>query len=467
MAAPDRDQSATADRPSPLMTDPATDSQDDQPTSTYTPTPDNQSSWGGRTWTHTPEHWLEPIATQAVTPQRPRAGGVGARSLVALFVVALLASGFGSGLTYMALVATGQVVSPVAIVGVASPSPSPSPLLIESLAPTPSPATVPINDQTAVTQAAQAISPAVVTITTQLGQSTDPFSLPSTGVGSGFIYDANGWILTNHHVVADSTQVSVELQDSRQLNGTVYGVDTLTDLAIVKVDATDLPVAAIGDSGDLKPGALSIAIGSPLGTFTNSVTAGVISATGRSIVVSDPITGQQEHLHNLIQTDAAINPGNSGGPLVDANAQVIGVNTALAGNAQGIGFAIPINIAKPIMAEALAGEQLTRPWIGISYQPLDRAQADQNNLPIDYGAWLAPLSSGGSPVMANSPAAAAGLQEGDIITAIDGHRVDATAGLDDLLSQYKPGDTVTLDVLRNGSTIQLQLTLGTRPAGLG
>ena len=448
------------------MTDQTTNSPHDQPTTRYVPPADDQSGWAGRTWTHTPEHWFEPIANQPPAAVVPRRQSAGSRSLVALFVVALLASVFGSGLTYVALIAAGQVSSPVAIVSVPSPSPSLAATTLETNGPAPTPATVLVDEQTAVTHAAEAISPAVVTITTQLGQSTDPFSLPSTGVGSGFVFDANGWILTNHHVVADATQVSVEFQDGRQMQGQVYGIDTLTDLAIVKVDATGLPVAAIGDSGDLKPGQLSVAIGSPLGTFTNSVTSGVISATGRSLVVSDPVSGQQERLHNLIQTDAAINPGNSGGPLVDANAQVIGVNTALAGNAQGIGFAIPINIAKPIMAEALAGQPLTRPWIGINYVPLDRAQADQNNLPIDYGAWLAPLSDGSSPVMAGSPAAAAGLQQGDIITAIDGQRVDAEAGLDDILSLHAPGDTVTLDVLRNGTTIQLQLTLGTRPSGL-
>lgn len=448
------------------MTDQTADSPSDQPTRSYTPPADDQSGWGGRTWTHTPEHWFEPIASQPPVPPRPHREASAGSSMVALFVVALIASVVGSGLTYTALIASGQVGSPIAIVPTDSPSPSAAPLAIASNPPGQTPGSVANSDQTAVTHAAQAISPAVVTITTQLGQSTDPFSLPSTGVGSGFIFDAQGWILTNHHVVADATQVSVELQDGSQLTGKVYGIDTLTDLAIVKVDGTGLPVAAIGDSSNLEPGQLSVAIGSPLGTFTNSVTSGVISATGRSIVVTDPVSGKDEQLHNLIQTDAAINPGNSGGPLVDANAQVIGINTALAGNAQGIGFAIPINIAKPIMNEALAGRPLTRPYIGINYVPVDRSQADANNLPIDYGAWLAPLSDGSSPIVAGTPAAAAGLQENDIITAIDSHRIDATSGLDDLLSMYQPGDTVTLEVLRNGATIQVKLTLGTRPPGL-
>ncbi len=449
------------------MTDETADSNYDQPTASYVPPRDSQSSWAGQPWSsQTPERWFEPMPVTQTTAVRPR-NNISGAGIAALFVIALVASALGSGVTYMALVAGGQVAPPI-VIGAVTPSPSPTPMTMPSQTPAATAPTAVVDEQTAVTHAADAISPAVVTITTQIGQTTDPFSLPSTGVGSGFVFDANGWILTNHHVVADATHVSVQVADGRQLDGTVYGIDTLTDLAIVKVDATDLPVAAIGDSGSLKPGQLSVAIGSPLGTFTNSVTSGVISATGRSLVVSDPVTGQQERLHNLIQTDAAINPGNSGGPLVDANAQVIGVNTALASDAQGIGFAIPINIAKPIMAQALAGQPLTRPWIGISYVPLDRTQADQNNLPIDYGAWLEPATNGGQPpVTAGGPADQAGLKAGDIITAIDGRRVDAGAGLDDILSLYSPGDTVTLDVLRDGSTIQIQVTLGTRPSGLG
>jgi S1-C subfamily serine protease len=193
----------------------------------------------------------------------------------------------------------------------------------------------------------------------------------------------------------------------------------------------------------------------------------VISALGRSLPVTDPVTGQQRDLHDLVQTDAAINPGNSGGPLVDGAGMVVGVSTAYAEGAQGIFFAIPINIAKPVMRQAVAGQQLTRPYLGIIYVPLDRETADENKLPVDYGAWLQPATNGGDPpVVSGGPAETAGLQAGDIITSIDGKRIDASAGLDDILSQYSPGDTLTLEVLRNGNTISIQLTLGTRPAGL-
>jgi S1-C subfamily serine protease len=372
-------------------------------------------------------------------------------------IVALVAGAIGSAVTYMALAYNGNLAA--SNVAVASPSPTPQPVSSSQ--------TVIVDDQTAITTAAEAVSPAVVTITVREGEATDPFSLPQTGVGSGIIYDPNGWVLTNRHVVADATQVTVELQDGRRLPATVYGIDTLTDLAIVKIDATGLPAARIGDSSTLKPGQTAIVIGSPLGQFTNSVTSGVISALSRQLVVSDPVTGERRQLRNLVQTDAAINPGNSGGPLVDAAGNVVGVSTAFAESAQGIFFAIPINIAKPIMRQAVAGEPLSRPWIGVVYVPLNRSLADQNDLPIDYGAWVSPDTADGKPpIIEDSPAATAGLKANDIITAINGIRIDTSQGLDDILSAFSPGDRLTLSVLRDGQTLSMGLTLGTRPAGL-
>ena len=307
------------------------------------------------------------------------------------------------------------------------------------------------------------VSPAVVTIDAIAGSSTttDPFTIPSEGIGSGVIFDANGWILTNHHVVEGSDKLTVKLKDGRQFDGTVYGIDTLTDLAIVKIDAKGLPTAKIGDSSAIKVGQLAIAIGSPLGTYTNTVTSGIISALGRSINV------QTGRINNLIQTDAAINPGNSGGPLLDAgNGNVIGINTAVAGSAQGIGFAIPINIARPIMQQALAGQKLARPWIGVRYIAIDLQVQAANKLPVDHGAFIASgqnATTGQSTpgVVAGSPADKAGLKEGDIITTIEGITIDGEHPLDDVLSQFAPGKTVTLTVLRDGQTMSIQLTLGT------
>ena len=427
---------------------------------TYAPAPEPRTPWAPPGWAaQTPTHWLEPLAEQHPSRRKRRLRG---SYLVTIFVVALVAGMLGSLVTYAALVATNHLTGPVA--NVVQPSPT---LLVPgaSAAPATS-APLPPGATFSITAAAARVSPSVVTITVQAGASADP-AAQETGIGSGIIYDSNGFILTNRHVVVDATQVSVALHDGRTMPGTVYGIDTLTDLAIVKIDATNLPAAPIGDSAELEPGQTAIVIGSPLGTFTDSVTSGVISALGRTLAVTDPVTNEQRNLHNLVQTDAAINPGNSGGPLIDAAGTVVGVSTAYAQGAQGIFFAIPINIAKPIMSQAVAGQQLTRPWIGIIYVPLDRSTANLNKLSVDYGAWLQPpTGSGDSPIVAGGPAEKAGLQAGDIITSIDGKRIDAGAGLDDILSQYSPTDTLTLEVLRGGSTISLQLTLGTRPAGL-
>jgi S1-C subfamily serine protease len=432
---------------------------DEQNQTTYSPPVEPRTQWGTQAWPQqTPQHWLEPLPGQdRRRPRRQRTGPF----LAAVAIVALLAGAAGSALTYMALVYSGRLGDSAALTAAqASPTPTPTPASSSQ--------TVILNEQTAITEAAEAVSPAVVTINVQsAGDTTDPFSLPSSGIGSGIIYDVNGWILTNRHVVADATELTVELKDGRQVPGTVYGVDTLTDLAIVKIEASGLTSARIGDSSQLKPGQTAIVIGSALGTFTNSVTSGVISATGRQLVVSDVVTGERRRLRNLIQTDAAINPGNSGGPLIDSAGNVIGVSTAYAEEAQGIFFAIPINIARPIMDQAVAGEPLSRPWIGIVYVPVDRNIKEQYELPIDYGAWISEdTGNGDPPIVKDSPAEEAGLQAGDIVTAIDGKRIDAAQNLDDILSFYQPGDRLTLSVLRAGATLQVGITLATRPAGV-
>jgi S1-C subfamily serine protease len=199
------------------------------------------------------------------------------------------------------------------------------------------------------------VSPAVVTITSNIAASQfDPFAVPSSGVGSGFIFAPAGWILTNNHVVEGATTVTVSFKGSRDLVARVVATDPAADLAVIKVNATDLPTVEIGTSADLQVGQLLIAIGSPLGTYSDSVTSGILSATGRSITVRDETTRQRRQMTNLLQTDAAINPGNSGGPLLDARGRVIGINSAVATSAEGIGFAIPIDAARAIMAKAVA-----------------------------------------------------------------------------------------------------------------
>ena len=294
----------------------------------------------------------------------------------------------------------------------------------------------------------------------------NPYNLPSgqtaTGVGSGVVFDSNGWILTNHHVVEGAEKLTVRLRDGRTFPATVYGIDTLTDLAIVKVDATGLPTASLGTSATLKPGQAVIAIGNPLGEYTNSVTTGVVSGLNRSIGVSGGA------LDDLIQTDAAINPGNSGGPLLDLAGNVIGINTAEASTAQGIGFAIPVDLATPITTQARAGAKLSRPWLGIRFLAVDTGIAATNGLGVDHGAWISASASdsGGTAtaVEAASPAEKAGLRENDVITTVDGTPVDGTHPLVELLAGHEPGSTITLTVQRGSQSLEIHVTLATRPA---
>jgi serine protease Do len=421
--------------------------------SSWGPTGGQGSSWGPAggqgAATPPPTLWSQPGAP--VQPRRRRGAGMGT-----ILAASLLAAVLASGGTVLVLDQTGALDRTVI-----TTSPTTTSQTTGSNQP------VTIDESSAVIDAAAKVSPAVVMITTE-GQNADPFGGGTTeGIGSGVIYDANGWILTNRHVVSGANQLIVELKDGRQFNGTVYGIDTLTDLAIVKVDATSLPAAPIGHSDGLKVGQLVIAIGSPLGTYSFSVTSGIVSAKGRDIQVD---SGQR--ITNLIQTDAAINPGNSGGPLVDAGGAVVGINTAVAtdstgnGFANGIGFAIPIDIARPIMDQAVRGETLARPWIGIRFLSIDLQVQKDNNLPVDSGAWVSSVGGSNAAVVSNGPADQAGIKDGDIITAINGIKVDTEHPLDALLVQFSPGDTVVLDVLRDGTTIQVSVTLGTRPGNL-
>ena len=438
----------------------------DQPASAndverYSPPPEPRTDWSRHAETPpvapTPERWYEPasaaatspIATSTVTPTAGRRGNTGTVVGAAL-LAAVLASGgtvaalgAAGALNRTALQQTTQTGTPVS----ANNQP------------------VNIDEQSATIDVAAAASPAVVRITTNSQVDTSTGIIPSTGVGSGVIYDANGWILTNKHVVQGSDTMKVELNDGRVFDGSVYGIDTLTDLAIVKIDASGLPAVKLGDSSALKVGQLVVAIGSPLGTYTNSVTSGIVSAKGRTIT-----TDGNQNLNNLIQTDAAINPGNSGGPLLDSGGDVVGINTAVATDSNGIGFAIPINIAKPIMAQAVAGKKLERPYMGVIYRAIDRQLASQDKLPVNDGALVIPGGSNGGAsapaVVANSPADKAGIKEGDIITKVNGQAIDTDHPLDATLSEFAPGDTVAVEILRDGKTTTVQVTLATRPSNL-
>jgi S1-C subfamily serine protease len=373
-----------------------------------------------------------PVATAASRPERRRmaSGGV-----VALAVVAGIISGSLSAAAVTTLLADENGPTTQTPLGT-------------------NVSQVHIDESSAVINAVNKAMPAVVKIQSQTSN--------GGGIGTGFIYNSDGWILTNKHVVDGANQLTVILSDSRELPARLYGIDPLTDLAIVKVDASGLPTVSIGSSSELKPGQLAIAIGNPLGEFENTVTTGVVSGLGRQIVAGGSLSTAAEQLNNLIQTDAAINPGNSGGPLLDSGGQVIGVNTAVSQEAQGIGFAIPIDVAKPIMQQAVNGEQLSRPWIGVYYQPVTKQLADERDLAVDYGV-LIDSSNDRPAVFPDSPAAAAGLEAGDVITAVDGNRVDANNDLADHILPHQPGDKITLTVMRGSDELQVAVTLGTLP----
>lgn len=271
------------------------------------------------------------------------------------------------------------------------------------------------------------------------------------GLGSGVIIDKSGYILTNNHVVEGVTEITVVLVDGRQLPGSIVGTDPYTDLAVIKVEGTDLPAAELGDSDNLVIGEPAIAIGNPYG-FDHTVTAGVISAINRSVTI-DASTGNA--LEGLIQTDAPINPGNSGGALVTSTGTVIGINTAIVAQAQGIGLAIPINSARAVANEIIQYGKVRRPYVGISrVTEINRYLAARNRLPVDQGIYVSSVVRGG-------PADRAGLGSGDIITAIGGRDIVSVADLQKAIYKAAIGDTLEFTVVganRRERTVRVVLT---------
>jgi len=312
------------------------------------------------------------------------------------------------------------------------------------------------NVETAVTQSVQKVGPAVVTVVgTVPGQQTF-FGLTGdqTVSGSGVFITDQGYILTNNHVVEGTKLVNIVLSDGTEEQATIVGTDPYSDIAVLKTDGKVPAVATLGNSDALDPGESVIAIGSPLGNFKNTVTVGVVSATGRSID-----TGNGYQIEDLIQTDAAINHGNSGGPLVDLAGEVIGINTLIVRNtnsgdvAEGLGFAIPVNTAQVIAQQIIQKGYFARPYIGINYQPIDPNIAARYNLPAQWGVYVTEVTNGG-------PASEAGLQQGDIITKVGDVALDETHTYVNTLFTFKPGDQITLTFVRNGKETQVQITLG-------
>jgi len=320
--------------------------------------------------------------------------------------------------------------------------------------------------RTLIRQVAQQVKPAVVQITNeqvQIDQSNQPFTVPA-GVGSGVIYDNQGHILTNNHVIEGAENLTVALPDGSVYPGKVIGADPRTDLAVIQISGTSLPVAQLGDSTQLQVGDWVVAIGNALALQGGpTVSVGVVSALGRT--VQEPGSDQNSqgpYLFDVVQTDAPINPGNSGGPLVNLDGQVVGINTLVAGQAetgvqaQGIGFSIAIATAKPIADQLVAIGHVVHPFLGISYVSLNQAIARQLGITAKAGVVIAEVVSG-------SPAAAAGLEPKDAITALDGTALTTESTFAQLLNTHKVGDTVTLSVLRGKQTLQLQATLAEQP----
>ena len=273
----------------------------------------------------------------------------------------------------------------------------------------------------------------------------------SLGEGSGFILREDGYILTNGHVVEDAESIEVRLQDGRTLKATVRGVDPQSDLAVIKVDSHGLPAARLADSSKVRVGEFSIAIGAPF-SLDYTVTFGHVSAKGRSRIIDGPEGASMDQ--DFIQTDALINPGNSGGPLVNIDGEVIGINTLIEGLHSGIGFAIPSNLAREVSDQLIARGKFTRPWLGIAIQGF-RENPDLRELikGVDDGVVV-------SRIMPNGPAAKSDLKPSDVITAVDGTRVTTSQQLRNVIRGKQIGRPVTLDVFRQGKSIQVSISLG-------
>lgn len=312
-------------------------------------------------------------------------------------------------------------------------------------------------DEEIIAGVVEKVSPSVVSIVTSLQTSSFYGDVQEEGAGSGIIVSSDGYILTNKHVVNGANTVDVVLHDgTTHKDVKVLGSDPLNDIAFLKIDnVDDLPAAELGDSSSVRVGQKVVAIGNSLGQYQNTVTSGIVSGKGRPI--SAYAGDQVEHLTDLIQTDAAINPGNSGGPLLNVSGQVIGINTAIVEDAQGIGFAIPINATKGMLKGVLEGKGVQRAYLGVTYITITAATAEEYSLPVKRGAYV---YNGNEPaVVAGSPAAEAGVKDKDIITKVGELEVGEKGDVGSLVAEYAPGDTIELTILRGGQTLTVKVTL--------
>ncbi len=279
------------------------------------------------------------------------------------------------------------------------------------------------------------------------------------GAGSGFIVKSNGYIITNKHVVVDAdAEYTVILSDGTQLPAKVLARDPGMDFAVIKIDKTNLPTIALGDSSAAKAGQTVIAIGNALGEYQNTVSIGIISGLERTITATGG--GITEILEGVIQTDAAINPGNSGGPMLNLAGEAIGINVAMASGSENIAFALPVNSVKTSFDQVVRYGEIIRPMLGVRYVAVTKALQEKHNLTVDYGAYITKGPGGEFAVWPGSPAETAGLRENDIILEIDGVKLTEEKNLSEIIPVHKIGDNITLKILKStGEIVTMKVTL--------
>lgn len=337
-------------------------------------------------------------------------------------------------------------------------------------------AKVTTQEEQAVVNAVKEVSPAVVSVilTRDVPVMEQYWSSPyqffpeyrqngtqkqEVGGGSGFIISADGMILTNKHVVEVSgVEYTVVLSTGKKYSAKILARDPSNDVAVLKIDANNLPTVELGDSDALEVGQTVIAIGFALGEFPNSVSRGVVSGLGRDITASTSFSGQSESIQGVIQTDAGINEGNSGGPLLNLSGQVVGINTAIASGAENISFSIPINQVKNAIDQVKTAGKISYPLLGVNYMPINDAVKQQYNLSVNYGA-LVVKNNNGVAVVSGSAADKAGIKENDIILEIDGKKITEKNTLAKVISSHKVGDKIRIKILRSGKESTIEATL--------
>ncbi|MFA6383494.1 MAG: trypsin-like peptidase domain-containing protein [Parcubacteria group bacterium] len=417
----------------------------------------------------------EPIETKPGKPSKKV-------FLLVIILVIILSSGFGAVFGFMAGGISQKIFPNIfrntaSLQGLFSGNPSTSRDIIKQQI---------VEEDSAVIDVVEKSSPAVVSIVisknlSQNWGSLSPFDFPSffgipqsggngqndggqeqkIGGGTGFFVSADGMVVTNKHVIEDTTaDYTVVTNEGKEYPAKVLAKDPVNDIAIVKIEGNDFPTLKLGDSNSLKIGQTTIAIGNSLGEFSNTVSKGIISGLQRNLTAGGGLSGESEQLSNIIQTDAAINPGNSGGPLLDINADVIGINVAMAQGAQNIGFAIPANQVKKVVDQVKSTGKISTPYMGVRYIPIDSAIQKSNNLPYNYGALiLRGQKITDFAVIPGSPADKAGIVENDILLEVNGTKIDEKNSLADLIAKYNVNDVLTLKIWDKGREKEVQVTL--------